>query len=154
MSKLADRIRDPVVKVGPPERKGDICLDKTFGRSAVEGVALKMVAEETLRLQQLQHGVRQLDLVTGAALLLFKQSENLGLENIATVDVQIRRRGSWLWLFHHPGDLETRMDLGSLADDAVFMGLVGIAFLNADDVVSGLLVKFDHLRHAALSRTA
>ncbi len=38
------------------------------------------------------------------------------------------------------------------ADDAVFVGLVRIAFLHGDDVAAGLVVELDHRMHAALFR--
>src|SRR5690606_24537352 len=50
----------------------------------------------------------------------------------------------------HLRDLETATDGLALADDAVFMRLVRIAFLHGDDIAAGLFVKLDHFLQAAL----
>ena len=75
--------------------------------------------------------------------------ENLGLKNIATVNVEIRRRCTLCRLFNHFGDLETLTHGLAHADDTIFMRLVGSAFLHGDDVGLGLVVKFDHALQAA-----
>src|SRR5690606_26322059 len=46
-----------VVDVPAPKRKGDIRLDETFRRAAVEGSTLIVVAIESLVFLQLQHGI-------------------------------------------------------------------------------------------------
>ena len=56
-------------------------------------------------------------------------------------------------LFDHAGDAEAAVaDALAAADDAVFVRLGRVAFLDRDDVAAGLLVELDHLLQAARGR--
>ena len=57
--------------------------------------------------------------------------EYLRLQDVAAVDVEIRRRGSRLRLLDHAGDPEAAIDVVAPADDAVFVGFRRIALLDA-----------------------
>jgi len=104
---------------------------------------------ESLLARQLEHAVGQLDLVAGAAFLVLEDVEDLGLQDISAVDEQVRRGGALLRLLHHAGDLEAGVDVRTLADDAVFVRLGGIALLDGNDVGTRPLVELDHTLHAA-----
>ena len=111
-----------------------------------------MIAEEVLLPRKLEHAVGELDLVTRAAFLDLENVEDVGLQDVAAVDVEVGRRGAFRRLLYHLGDLEPVVDLGTLADDAILVRLRRIAFLHADDVAAAVLVKFHHLAHAAFFR--
>ena len=108
---------------GRHSAKATLASMKPSGEPQSKVRPLIVVAVERLLLLQLQHGVGELDLVAGAALLVFQHREYLRLQDVAAVDVEIRRRGAGLRLLDHAGDLEAGVDVLALADDAVFVGL-------------------------------
>jgi hypothetical protein len=66
---LLDLGDDRVAQVRPVQREGDIGGEEPCLGAAVEGAAFVLHGVERLRLQQGQHGVRQLDLAASALLL-------------------------------------------------------------------------------------
>ena len=107
------------------------------------------VGVEGLAFAEPPHGVGQLDLVAGAALLGAEELEHLGLQDIAAIDVVVRGRRGRRRLFDHLGHRETAAHRLALADDAVFVRLGRIALLDGDDVAAGLLVELHDAGQAA-----
>src|SRR4051794_12945523 len=71
------------------ERVGGIGGEEAYLGAAVETLAVEFEAVERLRLGELDHGVRELYLATGAALLRRQDVENLRLQDVAPCDDEI-----------------------------------------------------------------
>ncbi|MCY1248766.1 hypothetical protein D9M72_622330 [compost metagenome] len=102
-----------------------------------------------LILREFQHPVGQLDFVAGTPLLVRENVENLGLKDVAAVQVKIRRCFAGTRLFDHFRDFETVGNGGTLADDAIFRRIFRSALLDPDDVAAGLAIEIDEAGHAA-----
>src|SRR5262245_38178548 len=97
------------------ERRRDILAGKRISnvgrkeadlRSAIEAAPLELQAVERLPLGELDHGVGDLNLSAGAALLSFENLEDFRLENVTAGDDEIGRRlVAWRFL-DHAGDRE------------------------------------------------
>ena len=74
------------------EREGDVGDEEAELGAAIVGAAVEAAAVERLRLGQRHHGVGELDLVAGAALLAGEQVENLRLQDVAAADIEVGGR--------------------------------------------------------------
>ena len=72
------------------QRVGHVGGEKADLGAAVEAAAFELEAVEGLRPRQLDHGVGQLDLATGTALLRAEEVENFRLQDVAACEDQIR----------------------------------------------------------------
>ena len=94
-----------------------------------------------------QHAVGQLDLVAGATLLVGEDGEDFRLKDVTAIQVIGRRRLRHTRLFDHLRDFETMPGLCAHADDAVFRGFLGRAFLDGDDVAADVVVEVHQAGH-------
>src|SRR5262249_56048955 len=74
------------------ERIGNVGRKKAHLRAAIEAPAVEFEAIERLGLGELDHRVGDLDLTARAALLSGENVEDLGLEDIAAGDDEVRGR--------------------------------------------------------------
>ena len=113
-------------------------------------LAFELDAVEGLGPGQADHGVGELDLAAGAALLGFQDLEDFRLQDVAPGDREIRRRGALGRLFDHAVDLEHFAVALADAADAVLMGHIRRHFLHRDQVrlPVELAGGLDHLRQA------
>src|SRR4029079_16280671 len=80
-------LRDqPVAQFGPLQAVGDVGAEEAGLGAAIMALALELDAVEFLRLGEADHGVGELDLAAGAALLGLQDLEDLRLENVAAGD--------------------------------------------------------------------
>src|SRR5262245_37789849 len=133
------------------ERIGDVGREKAHLRSAIEAPAVELQAVERLRPGELDHGVGELNLAAGAALLGREDVEDLRLQEVAAGDDQVRRRGRARGLLHHLREREQAALALADADYAVHVHALGRHLLDRDDVGVGVELArgVDHLRQAA-----
>ena len=127
-----------VAQIGARHAVGDIGAQEAGLRAAIVPLAFELDAVEFLRLRQPDHGVGELDLAAGAALLGLENLEDFRLQDVAPGDREVGRRGALRRLLHHAVDLE-HVAGGALADaaDAVLMGeMVGHALRPRADWIS------------------
>src|ERR1700736_3246718 len=112
-----------VAQIRARHAEGDVGAQESRLRAAIVAFAFELDTVETLLFGQPDHGVGELDLAAGAALLRFQDFENFRLQDVAPGDRQIRGRGALGRLFHHAVDLEHLAVRVALADaaDAVLM---------------------------------
>ncbi len=84
------------IRAGKSE--GNVGEDEAILGATVESLALEVIAGEILLLGELQHAVRQLDLITRTTLLAFQDMENLRLQDVAAVDEEVRGSRALGWL--------------------------------------------------------
>src|SRR4051794_14454507 len=140
-----------VAQIGARHAVGDVGAQEARLGAAIVPLTLKFDAVELLRFSQTDHGVRELDLAAGAALLGLENLEDLRLQDVAPGDRQVRRRGSLWRLLHHAVDLEqVRGDALADTADAVLMGeMIGHA-LDREQIgfFAELACGIDHLLQA------
>src|SRR5579872_680150 len=86
--------------------EGNIGTQETGLRAAIMALAAELKPIEFLSFGKPDHRIRKLDLAAGAVLLGLQDLENLRLEDVATGDREIGRRGTLWRLFDHSIDLE------------------------------------------------
>src|ERR1700751_3141044 len=96
---------------------GDVGAQEAGFRAAIVALAQELNAKEFLLPGKPDHRVRKLDLAAGAVLVLFEDRKDLGLQDVASGDGEIRRRSPLRRLFHHAVDLE-HLGLGVTRTDA------------------------------------
>lgn len=95
-----------------------------------------------------EHRIGQLDFAAGALFALLENAENIGLEDVAAGDIEIRGRGPLRRFLDHAGDLECVAVIFADGNDTVFVRLFGRDLLDGDDVAAMLLVSRDTLGEA------
>src|SRR5262252_8576297 len=114
-----------VAQLGTRHAVGNIGAQESRLRAAIMPLAGEIDAVEFLRFRQPDHGVGELDLAAGTALLPLEDLEDFQLQDVAPGDGEIRRRGALRRLLHHAGDLENAGMGVARADaaDAILMRL-------------------------------
>src|SRR4051794_14525030 len=113
-----------VAQIGARHAVGDVGAQEAGLGAAIVPLALELDAIEFLRLRQSDHGVGELDLAAGAALLGLENLEDFRLQDVPAGDRQVRWRGAFRRLLHHAVDLEHLAHALADAADAVLMGHV------------------------------
>src|SRR5262245_60477917 len=78
-----------VAQIGAGHAEGDVGAEEAGLRAAVVALAFELDAVEFLRLRKPDHGVGELDLAAGAALLCLQDLEDLRLQDVAAGDREI-----------------------------------------------------------------
>src|SRR5262245_59276761 len=137
---------EQLLQLGPKRRRqvgsvkgvGDVGRQKADLASAVVNRAIEAHGEERLAFGKLDHGIGDLDLAAGAALATLEDGEYLRLQDIASGDVQIGRRGAARWLLDHAGDARDLRSPILDADDAIEVRLL-LGHRRDGDVISTAL---------------
>src|SRR5258705_2496558 len=139
-------------EVWPRERVGEVGGQEADLGAAVEAPAFELHAVERLLAREPAHGVGELDLTAGAALLLLQYVEDLGLQDVAARDDEVRRRLLGRGLLYHLRDGEALAGALTDADHAVACHALARDFLDRDDVCGApdLVRERHHLGEAAL----
>src|SRR3569623_3588805 len=88
-------LRDqPGAQLRPLQAVGDVGAEEAVLGAAIMALALELDAIECLRLGKADHGVGELDLAAGAALLGLEELEDLGLQDVAASDREVGWRGA------------------------------------------------------------
>src|ERR1700716_4560568 len=75
-----------VAQIGARHGEGDVGAEEAGLGAAIVPFALELDTVEALGLGKLDHGIGELDLAAGAALLGLQDLENLGLQDVAPGD--------------------------------------------------------------------
>src|SRR5262249_9152893 len=90
-----------VTQPGPRQGIGDVGGEEADLHAGVEDAALEHGAVEFLGPRKGEHGIGELDLAAGAALLGFQKLKNLGLEDVSPRHSEVRRRRALFRLLDH-----------------------------------------------------
>lgn len=126
-------------------------LHITFGRAAIEALALEFVSQHTALLGLFHQGIGDLDLAALAWLGLLDQGEDVGREDVATDDRQVGRRIFWVGFLHHAVDAKDVITQRLASDHAIARNFLHWHFLNGDDGAAELFVELDHLGQYAVA---
>ncbi|MNY15554.1 hypothetical protein D3C86_1487740 [compost metagenome] len=97
------------------------------------------------------HGVGELDLTAGTARLLGQKCKDLGLQDIAAGNEEVRGRLVTLGFFHHAIDGKAFVGAIAAHHHAIGGDILPGAFLDADDIAGPFLIGIHHLlEHAGL----
>src|SRR3954464_1666328 len=142
---------EPVTQLRPLQAVGDVGAEEAGLGAAIMALALELDAVEALRSGEADHGIGELDLSAGAALLGLQDLEDLRLQDVAAGDREVGGRGALGRLLDHAVDLEHLAGAFADAADAVLMGQMVRHRLDRDDVgfFAELAGGVDHLLQAA-----